>query len=291
MSERELEHLILTWRGPLFATALAVLPGRYDDAQDAVAAALVRIARHAPQLRQPERFGAWACQIARREASRLARRPRLGALPESLAVSASDNTLRLDIEAALARLPAQLALTLALYYQQGQSVGEIATALGVAEGTIKWRLSRGREQLRTELRGYQPMEKTTCALIAPTSRPHLREALYAAGFAEVVLVRTFPEAVALAARQDIAAVVLEEWVEGHSAFELLPLLRQNPAYVLWLLLERGTRTDDDLRAAATAAYITGVDLLLTLPCAPQEYVSFAQRLFSKAQGQNDISVP
>lgn len=281
MSEPELEHLILTWRGPLFAAALAVLPGRYDDAQDAVAAALVRIARHAPQLRQPERFGAWACQIARREASRLARQPRLDTLPESLSVSATDSTLRLDIEAALARLPAQLALTLALYYQQGRSVDEIAAALGVAEGTIKWRLSRGREQLRTELRGYQPMEKTTCALIATTPNLDLRDALFAAGFAKVVLVRTFSEAVALAARQDLAAVVLEEWLDGHSAFELLPLLRQNPACVLWLLLERGTRTDDDLRTAATAAYITGVDLLLTVPCAPQEYASFAQRLFSR----------
>ena len=53
--------------------------------------------------------------------------------------------------AALRRLPQDLQVTLELHYWEELTTAEIATVLGVARGTIKWRLASARERLRTEL--------------------------------------------------------------------------------------------------------------------------------------------
>ncbi len=278
-TQAALEELLLLWRGRLFAVAYRELPGRYDDVQDAVAAAFVRIVRHADQLRDLESFGVWACQIARREARRIAARTPLETLPESLAEPLDDSALRLDIESALRRLPGELALTLALHYQQGLSVAELACRLKTPEGTIKWRLVRGRERLRDALKGYEPMKKRTCALVAPGLEPSLRtslnEVLHTTGWTEVLPVATFEEAAQLTAE----TIILEETIGTHSAFELIPLLRQHPDCRIWLLLNLG-RSENEKQLAATAAYIAGVDFLLNKPFTQEDFRHFAQRLFA-----------
>lgn len=278
-TQAALEELLLPWRGRLFAVAYRELPGRYDDAQDAVAAAFVRIVRHSDQLRDLESFGAWACQITRREARRIAARPPFETLPESLAEPLSDSALRLDIESALRRLPAELAQTLALYYQQGLSVAELAHRLETPEGTIKWRLLRGRERLRDALEGYKPMEKRTCALVAlglePSLRTSLNEVLHATGWTEVLPIATFDEAAQLTTE----SIILEETIGTHSAFELVPLLRQRPNCRIWLLLNPG-RSENEKQLAATAAYIARVDFLLNKPFTQEDFQHFARRLFA-----------
>jgi len=57
---------------------------------------------------------------------------------------------RLLLEA-LRRLPAELQVTLELHYWEELTTDEIATVLGVAQGTIKWRLASARDRIRTEL--------------------------------------------------------------------------------------------------------------------------------------------
>jgi DNA-directed RNA polymerase specialized sigma24 family protein len=68
-----LAELVERTRLRLFALAYAELR-HYDDAQDAVAAALLQICLHAHELRQPERVVAWMQQIVRNEVHRLRRR-------------------------------------------------------------------------------------------------------------------------------------------------------------------------------------------------------------------------
>ena len=53
--------------------------------------------------------------------------------------------------AALRRLPLDLQLTLELYYWEELTTQEIARVLDIAQGTVKWRLSRARELLREEI--------------------------------------------------------------------------------------------------------------------------------------------
>lgn len=275
------EALLSLWRGRLFAVAYAATGGRYDDAQDALARALARIIRHRSSLRDPERFGAWARQIVRREAQRTPARPE-SPLSESHPAPTADPDLTLDVAAALRALPASLALTCVLHYRDGLTVAEVAARLGVAEGTVKWRLSEGRARLRHALKGYAPMETRTAALIAPDLDPSVRaalaDALRAAGASQIVHVAAFADALALAS-QEIAVVVVGERIGRHAAFELLPILRQSADCRLWLLLDPG-RTEPERAAAAQAAYIVGVDLLLNLPADDATLAAFARRALS-----------
>ena len=61
--------------------------------------------------------------------------------------------VRLDVQAALAQLPEGQRLALTLVDMHGLPVAEAAQVLGVAEGTIKSRCSRGREAMALLLGG------------------------------------------------------------------------------------------------------------------------------------------
>ncbi|MDO8834703.1 MAG: sigma-70 family RNA polymerase sigma factor, partial [Vicinamibacterales bacterium] len=51
----------------------------------------------------------------------------------------------------VAALPSGERTAMILYYRQDMSVGEIASAIGVSNGTIKTLLFRGRQRLRRTL--------------------------------------------------------------------------------------------------------------------------------------------
>src|SRR5205823_15117339 len=76
-----LATLIERTRLRLFSLAYAELR-HYDDAQDAVAAALLQICLHVGNLREPDRVSAWMAMIVRHEAQRVRRRRAVG--PSSL---------------------------------------------------------------------------------------------------------------------------------------------------------------------------------------------------------------
>src|SRR5438093_13081159 len=70
-----LADLVERTRLRLFALAYAELR-HYEDAQDAVASALLQVCRHIQELREPERVRAWTQSIVRRAVDRLRRRAR-----------------------------------------------------------------------------------------------------------------------------------------------------------------------------------------------------------------------
>src|SRR5437899_7523524 len=100
-----LAELVERTRLRLFALAYAELR-HYEDAQDAVAAALLQICRHVKELREPERVRAWMHTIVRNEVRRILRGrapEESGMSPEqteTLAVVPGPSVLRLDIERA-----------------------------------------------------------------------------------------------------------------------------------------------------------------------------------------------
>src|SRR5436309_9339252 len=103
-----LAELVERTRLRLFALAYAELR-HYEDAQDAVASALLQICLHVGELREPERVRAWMQTVVRNEAHRLRRgmaasERRLEG-EERCAEGAEPSLLRLDIEWALRRLP------------------------------------------------------------------------------------------------------------------------------------------------------------------------------------------
>ncbi|HEX4025653.1 MAG TPA: sigma-70 family RNA polymerase sigma factor [Steroidobacteraceae bacterium] len=66
---------------------------------------------------------------------------------------------RLDLDAALARLPDDVRLCIVLAYSEGMSHGEISAATGLPLGTVKSHIRRGAEQLRALLRAYRAREE------------------------------------------------------------------------------------------------------------------------------------
>ncbi len=62
----------------------------------------------------------------------------------------------MELAAAVARLPVEQRQAILLVALEGMSYAEVAETLGVAQGTVMSRLSRGRERLRRAMEGEGP---------------------------------------------------------------------------------------------------------------------------------------
>lgn len=266
-----LETLVERTRLRLFGLAYAELR-HYEDAQDAVAGALLQICRHIHELREPARVGAWMQSVVRNEARRLRRAagPPCVALDETDAAVDDSRVwlLRLDIERALHQLPEDQAAASRFFYLDDLSIPEIAARTGRPAGTIKSWLHRGRQRLAREMEAYAPMEITpppaveTAALIHTDLSPALvrkvSRALQAAGFAVQVLTPAEPSAL-LDTLATYQAVVLDEQIAGRPALQ----------YVMHLRARRELRgaplivlTSDSSEFAAFAYFAARVDRLV-----------------------------
>jgi RNA polymerase sigma factor (sigma-70 family) len=241
-----LAELVERTRLRLFALAYGDLR-HYEDAQDAVATALLQICRHVHSLREPERVCAWMRSIVRNEVRRL-RRGADASLqrleePELRGVEAGPSVLRLDIERALRRLSGDEAQALRLYYLEELSTRDIADQVGRPEGTVRSWLHRGRRRLATAMEGYASMTPTENATPhAPEQSPiaalihvdldaalvrQVTDSLRGGGFETRVVHPGAAPSLAEAVR-GCRAVLLDEGQAGPSAFEVLLHLRAHP---------------------------------------------------------------
>lgn len=119
------------------------------DCEDAVQEALLKAWSKLPSLREEQFFETWLIRILINECKNIyRRRPRAESeIPETLAAPPADGEL-MD---ALMNLPPKHRIPMELHYIEGYGVAEIARMLFIPEGTVKWRLSRGRALLRDEL--------------------------------------------------------------------------------------------------------------------------------------------
>jgi RNA polymerase sigma factor (sigma-70 family) len=189
-----LAQLVERTRLPLFQLAYADLR-HYDDAQDAVAAALVQVCLHVGELRQPERIRVWMQSIVRNEVRRLRRGSGAATLSleerEPPASDAGPSLLRLDIERALRRLPDEMAQAMRLFYLEDLSLDEVMRRTGRSKGTIASWLHRGRQQLATQMEGYTTMTPSEPKKAQRTKRSRIPAQAHA-GF-EPALVQTLTE--------------------------------------------------------------------------------------------------
>jgi len=154
-------ELVRRHRNRLWAVALRTL-GDPEEAADAVQDALLSAFRRAHTFRGDAAVTTWLHRIVvnacldrvRRRQGRptvpLADQGTEEAIGAALATSpdhAPEEELRLDIAAALARLPFEQRAALVLVDMQGYSVEDAARILDVAVGTIKSRCARGRARL------------------------------------------------------------------------------------------------------------------------------------------------
>ena len=135
------------------------ITGRIALTEDIAQETFLYAWKHLQALREPARLKAWLVKIARSTALEAVKREgRTEALgdqvieiasadssPDTAAADAEDERL---VWEALAELPENYRLPLALFYNEGQSIAAVAEALELSADAVKQRLSRGREALR-----------------------------------------------------------------------------------------------------------------------------------------------
>jgi RNA polymerase sigma-70 factor (ECF subfamily) len=159
--DREAFELIVLAKGePCFRTALAIL-GNEADARDATQDTFIAAWRGFAGLRDLDRFDAWlgrilinSCRMALRHRGRVHEVPMTDSADSSAGLRATDSSPTsdsADFDSAFDRLSVDQRALLVLHHVHGYDVREIGRWLGIPSGTVKWRLSRARAALATEL--------------------------------------------------------------------------------------------------------------------------------------------
>ncbi|MGQ0520479.1 MAG: RNA polymerase sigma factor [Actinomycetota bacterium] len=157
--QRALDQLLRRHVDRLHALCRRIL-GSEADADDATQESLVAIARGLAAGRFDGRaaFGTWAYRVTANacldELRRRGRRPGVATdeeLERAAGAGASEPSSgvaeRLDVEAALARLPVEFRAAVVLRDLCGLDYAEIADVLGIPPGTVRSRIARGRTAL------------------------------------------------------------------------------------------------------------------------------------------------
>ena len=163
-SEEAFEELVLRHEKSVKGTAFKVTHNSFsaeDASQDAFVSAWMRL----DSLHDHARFGPWVCAIAKNCARDLVIHYRNTVPDISLNLSDAEELPDLafareeekrDLRDAVGTLTEKIREVVRLHYFEGYTVGEIAEKLSLPAGTVKWRLSEGRKQLR---KGYGIVEK------------------------------------------------------------------------------------------------------------------------------------
>jgi RNA polymerase sigma factor (sigma-70 family) len=150
-----LGKIIALHRGPAYALVARLLVGRPDLVDDVVQDALLKVVRNIGRFDPdgPARLSTWVLTIAARTGlDALRRTRRLEPLPDELPGCVLESTLlRRTVEEVMKQLSDDHRAVLVLRVFHDLDYPEIATALGIEEGTVKSRLSRARAALRQAL--------------------------------------------------------------------------------------------------------------------------------------------
>jgi RNA polymerase sigma factor (sigma-70 family) len=159
--ERAFRTLYRRYTPRLYRFALRLAAGSPADAEEVVQETWVRAVLGLPTFAWRSALPTWLAGIAV-NCVRERWRPDAAALTDVPEPAVDDRQLlglpdRLDLERAIARLPAGARAVLVLHDLEGYTHGEIAAMLAIEVGTSKSQLARARERLRGLL-GRQPNE-------------------------------------------------------------------------------------------------------------------------------------
>ncbi len=167
-NEEAYEELVARNEHRVLGTAYKVTKNSYlseDACQDAFVSAWMNLSA----LKDQAKFSSWVCVIAKNHARTLNSRyasviPHISLdiddvpdIPDERGDGYIKFETEYDLKKAVLSLSEKIRETVYLHYFEDLSIKKIAERLCVAEGTVKWRLSEGRKQLR---KGYGIMENT-----------------------------------------------------------------------------------------------------------------------------------
>lgn len=153
MKKKEFCEQVISYKYQLYIVAYAILKNE-ADAQDAVCSAILKAWEHLDQLKDIRKFKAWLITITKNEAFQLKRRRM--ELPGNEKIEMMLNPVHdsyNELWDVVQELKEEFRLVIVLFYYNDLSVREIAKVLNVPVGTVKSRLNRGREMIKTVLQG------------------------------------------------------------------------------------------------------------------------------------------
>ena len=147
------EMIIRTHSRPLFAIAYGILQNR-EEAEDAVQDALVKAWKSRWRVRDPEKFPAWLCMIARHRARDVFRKRRTISFAHETHESERNDGPDLDrqLHAALAALPEIHRTAISLRYFEEMDYATIENRLGLTNGSLRGILGRALASMRKQLK-------------------------------------------------------------------------------------------------------------------------------------------
>ena len=150
-----LDELLRRWQEPLWRHAMR-LTGADDAAWDVLQESFVTIMRQIGKLENESAFGAWAYRIVDHKSRdwlhrHVRRRERESCYAEQTRLDEADEAppAAADVREALSELAEADRTLLALRFEDGFSMDELAQMLGVPAGTVKSRLHWAKQRLRT----------------------------------------------------------------------------------------------------------------------------------------------
>lgn len=153
MDKEEFTRAVLEYESTLYRVAKSML-GSEADCADAAQNALLRAWEKQHTLRVTAYFKTWLTRILINECRAMLRqRARFVPLEEEAAEGEIAPERDSGLYEAVMGLDVKYRVPFVLYYIEGFRTREIASMLKLPEGTVKTRLRRAREILRTELEG------------------------------------------------------------------------------------------------------------------------------------------
>ena len=147
MNRTEFENGIIAMQDVLYRVSATILH-RPCDREDAIQECILKAIMKREKLKNDRALRAWVIRILINECYAILRRQKrvllMDTVPEALpAPDADPEVFRL-----LFSLPEKWRLPMVLYYVEGCSTQEIAGILRIPSGTVRSRLTRGREKMK-----------------------------------------------------------------------------------------------------------------------------------------------
>lgn len=148
LTAEELAELIISCKAGMYRVAYSIA-GNDADAQDAVGDTIVRAYENLHKLRKKESAKSWLMQILVNSSKNIVKKKSKWTLLDNEMEELEDHhAFQSDLMWPLVmELSEEFRMVVALYYYEQFSVHEISRLLKISEGTVKSRLSRGREKL------------------------------------------------------------------------------------------------------------------------------------------------
>lgn len=147
--EHDIVETVMKYSDMLYKICIVILCNE-QDVQDAIQDTFCRYLEKKPQFRDEEHEKAWFIRVATnicRDMMRFKIRHPKVSIDEVENILTSPEQKETLQE--LFSLPVKQKIVVYLHYVEGYRIKEIADILGIAEGAVKMRLMRGKEQMRT----------------------------------------------------------------------------------------------------------------------------------------------